>query len=99
MIDERKKQNKTKKENDRDEPSNPDWDTAGIFWLVLPLVRLDQVLEHPHPLRQRHAVRHGVEQLPGPRAEHLCLGQRPARLRLVILHERAYVCRRGAAAE
>ena len=46
------------------------------------LVRLHQVLEHPHPLRQRHAVRHGVQKLPRPRAQRLGLRQRAGGLGL-----------------
>ena len=46
------------------------------------LVRLHHVLEDPHSLRQRHAVRHGAQQPPGPGAHRLDLGEDSVRFSL-----------------
>lgn len=65
-----------------DPPSNSDGNSRGVFGLVLLLVRLHQVFENPHALRQRHAVRHGVKQSPGPGAHRLDLREHSVRLGL-----------------
>lgn len=67
----------TSQEQCSNAPPNSDGNSAGVFRLVARLIRLDKVLEHPHTLRQRHAVRHGVQQASSPRTQRLDLSEHP----------------------